>query len=666
MQNDKPTPQTARQAEPTGTGTFPRPEGSLLFLLALPVCLIVYSRFAVSAGNSLAGLCDAATFVVLVALALLIASSLKQAWLRWPAIYLMTTFFIVFFVGNAMYFRFFEDWVHYQILNEWRVGPSVAGGALRSLTVWDWLLGVGAPLLLAFSVGRRRYTIRLRPTAIAVVALLGATIAGHRTLCARSFSPDDHNVFNHFARGWIERYTVLYFEGSRIERIAAHLWDYYPSPETGYTTAADPEFPLVKVPTDPTDPEPLGAIDQKRPPNVVLVLMESVRAAESGAYGAEPSFTPELDRLAAEGLRFHNFYANGSQTVRGEMALLCSFYPNLSGGPIYTNWPSVRMSSLPAILKTRGYKTLWISSFPSRYANKEGFLSTHGIDEFHEGTPLHGTAPQLGWGPTDDAMFEYAAEILDRQQQPFFAEITTLLNHWPFDWPYPTSAETPKVSSDAEYTGYTRGIYYTDRALGKFVERMRSRPYFDNTIFIFTGDHGAWYFPPEKNLKTFQKTEAYFRSPMVFYAPALIEPLVSHAVGSQVDFAPTMLHLLGIRQRNAFVGRSLLEEGGPRRYALMAHTHRWNLRVGNRYVYDTGLEFFKEHFPIPPKGYQFDQSDHHVLLESDADLLEIDDPKQVRYGPESQRIEWIQWAEDLLLMNRYLLEWDRIYDRSGE
>ena len=108
--------------------------------------------------------------------------------------------------------------------------------------------------------------------------------------------------------------------------------------------------------------------------------MESVRAKESAAYGEKVSFTPAFDKLVKDGQLYRNFYANGTQTVRGELSLLCSFYPNFTGIPIYTKKPKLKMSSFPGILRVDGYSTMWISGIKSSYANKKGFLKNHGIE----------------------------------------------------------------------------------------------------------------------------------------------------------------------------------------------------------------------------------------------------------------------------------------------
>jgi phosphoglycerol transferase MdoB-like AlkP superfamily enzyme len=236
----------------------------------------------------------------------------------------------------------------------------------------------------------------------------------------------------------------------------------------------------------------------------------------------------------------------------------------------------------------------------------------------------------------------------------------TLSNHWPFDFPYTKTPYSMPNTSDEKYSNYCRGIYYTDWAMGEFMERMKNKPYFDNTLFIITSDHGIWYFPPEEKLTSVEKQEAYFRMPFLFYAPAVLEPIVSNIVTSQVDVAPTVLDLLGLSRKNSFVGQSMVDENpSQERFALMQHVMKWSYRRGNEYIYSSGSEAFIEHYPPPPKGAKFERSDVHLNFILEGDLLhrtnESYDFKKVSYD-ETEAIM------TLLKSNQELIYSDRIFD----
>ncbi|MCI5132086.1 MAG: LTA synthase family protein, partial [Candidatus Electrothrix sp. EH2] len=446
------------------------------------------------------------------------------------------------FIGNVFYYQVFHDWVHAELFGQWGVGLSIQGSVFENASWREISLALFVPLILfLFAVlwrdRAKKYTKR------AALLMLLLCLSAHSAAVSEHFEPSEHNFFVNLTR---ELVVKILFPAGKAMRGNIDPSLYPPADPSRYIVSTDRHYPLIKIPKEKSQGSSL--FPQGKQPNVVLILMESVRAKESGAYGAKQSFTPAFDRLAQQGLLYKNFYANGTQTVRAELSLLCSFYPNFTGTPIYMKRPKLRLSSLPGILKDDGYRTLWISGFKASYANKDGFLRKHGIEELYDGSDLDpDSTEKIGWGYSDRAIFSYAEAILDKQQEPFFAEIMTLSNHWPFDFPY---SETPKIlpeTADNKYSNYCRGIYYTDWAMGEFMKRMRKKSYFNNTLFIITADHGIWYFPPEEKLSTVEKQEAYFRMPLLFYAPAVLAPKVSDIVTSQIDVAPTVLDLLGIQ-----------------------------------------------------------------------------------------------------------------------
>lgn len=639
----------------------------MLMPLLVPAALVLYSTTAHYQRPTLPLLFDSLAFTAGLGLWLTLALHAPNLPLRLALILPVVGFLAIFFVGNKMCYRFFKDWAHHQMLLEWRVGGSILRDVFKELRAWEWIGGFGLTLAAALLCAMYGRPAPLHWAVPIGLGLLVVGAVGHAALRSRCFETDEHNPFMNFVRGWLNE-----FKGVNEKRATAIAPLVRPAPGYGYRDAAVPGFPLVNEPRSDLPPRPRLTGPSGRPPNIVLVILESVRALECGAYGAAPSFTPKIDALSRDGLLFKNFYANGSQTVRGEMALLCSYYDHYGGSPLYVRCPGLRLRSLPEILRDHGYQTHWISSYTAAFHNKENFLRGHGIDEIHDDRGLPPGLPTINWGPSDEDLFSYATTILDRQTsasdgggRPFFAEIMTLTNHWPFAGPYPTSDQTPVVCRDKLYTDFTRGVYYTDHAVGRFIDSVRDKPWFDDTIFVFTSDHGAWIYPDELGLNALQKQEAYFRMPMLFYAPAMVDPGVVQGVTSQVDFAPTLLDLLGLRERNAFVGRSAFDPIDPaERRALMLHWHSWNVRVGDRYLYTVGKSFQSHHNRAArPDDTHEKRGTTYAYFEEHDDLLRKRDASSVepRTGPEVDRLT--AWAEDLLYLTEFLRVHNRVYDR---
>ena len=264
----------------------------------------------------------------------------------------------------------------------------------------------------------------------------------------------------------------------------------------------------------------------------------------------------------------------------------------------------------------------------------------------------------------DVDMFEQALEKMDAFQQPFFAEIMTLSNHHPFDHDYDIDfpESLASVPGDEHYRSYLRGMYYTDHAVGGFIEAARNRPWFENTIFVVLGDHAVRAFPEGPGgdrLGTVVETEIYFRGRLLLFGPAWLEPARAEVVGSQIDVAPTLLDLLGIRTPNAFLGVSLLADlEASRRYALMNIGHVFNIRSGDQYCYSVGYSCFDGVFPHCEEGVR-PTSVGHTCFALDGDLLDAGASKGRRILEPPERARTLDRANRIMDLNRRLIDEDR-------
>jgi len=622
----------------------------LVSTLLIPVIFILYPAVSMRIWPNIIGWLDHLLFVAVF--------FLLQFWIFQRRKYLTllpVLIFSVFFTGNLVYFRFFHTWIHSDIMAQWSEVPAIWSGIVALLNPLDLILGIGVPVGL-WSVSLK-YPARLparAPLQIILVCVLLGTI--HLAFSSPQFRYSENNPFLYPFRQKARQWKLKLGTDFHMKRIHRHIDRFRAINPSLYERGGDPSFPFEKHPL-PTAPE--GPLQWDRPPNVVLILLESVRAFESGAYGATPSFTPQFDKLAREGFLFSNFYANASQTARAEFTILNSYLPNYIGGAVYSRFPELSIVSLPTILKNNGYQTSWISSFTPKFGNKEQYLSRHGIGSFHHSIP--GGFKKIGWGPSDQDLFRYAFDVLSGKKEPFFAEIMTLSNHHPFDWDYPTNDRVPRVKGNKLYRSYTKGIYYTDHALGQFIERARRTDWGKNTLFVITGDHGVWIYPDKEGLDNIQRQEIYFRVPLLFWAPKYLPSKKSVRVASQIDIAPSIIDLLNIRARNSFLGTSLFrpEPVDPR--VLMLHDERWNLRFKNEYLYDAESDNFMEHFPFITRLDAFAAQDpRHDGFTLEADLLTVKNSGIRVPLPEERRMELEDFAEESLTAYLRTLFNDRI------
>jgi arylsulfatase A-like enzyme len=623
--------------------------------LGIGVWLVVASRLLTGTGVSISGIFDDLALVLL--LSALQATLVRRARgvPRQLLAMLPITLAAAYFLANESHYAFFRTNLG---IAAFQIGTMAIDA--RS-SVWELLNFANVTALFTVPVVAQAALLRPGRTRMPAAAgpllfsgLLAAGLAG--LLRQPVFIFPDHDPAMSLAREAAERLREFAFGTPQLELEQAAVTLFNRDGFVGYEFAGSPERLLYQRPIPPV-PEP------PEPINVIVLLMESVRAFEMVGDSRRLPVTPFLNALEAQALVFPNFYYNGMRTIDAEFSLLCSALPLLNQAPIYTSHPRLDIRCLPEILTEHGYGTHWISGYRASYGNKAGFLMRHGVQRIHDDASLDPTRnryPDVGWGMGDRDMFEQALEKLDRFQEPFFAEIMTLSNHHPFDHDYGIEfpASFDHVPGNQHYRNYLKGIHYTDRAIGEFLENARDKSWFRRTLFVILGDHSVRAYPTRADGSPFgpvRETEIYFRGRLILYGPEILEPGEIDRLGSQIDVAPTLLEILGIRSDNSFLGVSLLAPvPNDRRFALTNIGHLWNMRVGNRYCYSVGYSCFENVFPRCPKGVEPTFSGH-TCFESGDDLLELTDESGVRNLQAVEREQVLERARKILEVNRTMV-----------
>ncbi|MFQ6007726.1 MAG: LTA synthase family protein, partial [Candidatus Zixiibacteriota bacterium] len=248
-------------------------------------------------------------------------------------------------------------------------------------------------------------------------------------------------------------------------------------------------------------------------PNIILVLMESWTAQNTGALGSCRGLTPNFDRLASEGILFTNFYANGIRTNYGLCAVLCSF-PSLPGRSVMKRYnASHPFRALPEILHDRGYYNAFVYGSDPAFDNIEGFFTEKKYDCFYGKAYFEPESTFSKWGIPDHVVFEKTVDVLDSLPRPFQMTILTISNHEPFDLP---DSSVQRYPDDSDSSKVFNAQIYADHALGQFIERMKTKPVFDSTIFVFTADHARF------GSGRYRGDPQDFHIPLLLYSPAIL------------------------------------------------------------------------------------------------------------------------------------------------
>ena len=288
-----------------------------------------------------------------------------------------------------------------------------------------------------------------------------------------------------------------------------------------------------------------------RRPNVVLFLVESFgRSTVDERVGGEP-VAPEFQRLKGEGVYFDNLFANSFRTDRGTVAVLSGFPAQTKMSVMKLPVKSQRLPSIARSLRREGYATSFYYGGDLNFTNTASYLYGTGFDRLTWQKDLHFDAPTSKWGYADDVVIDaFTDHVLAEaaSQRPFFAAMLTLSSHEPFDVPF-AKFDDPMLNAMA----------VTDASLGRFVERVRQTPVWNDLLVILIADHAYPYPYGIANSDALRH-----RIPMLWLGGAVRRPAVVETYGSQSDLAATLLAQLGIAHGDFLFSRDLFDPARPK------------------------------------------------------------------------------------------------------
>lgn len=288
-----------------------------------------------------------------------------------------------------------------------------------------------------------------------------------------------------------------------------------------------------------------------RRPNIVLFLVESFgRSTVDERVGGEP-VAPEFQRLKGEGVYFDNLFANSFRTDRGTVAVLSGFPAQTKMSVMKLPVKSQRLPSIARSLRREGYATSFYYGGDLNFTNTASYLYGTGFDRLTWQKDLHFDAPTSKWGYADDVVIDaFTDHVLAEaaSQRPFFAAMLTLSSHEPFDVPF-AKFDDPMLNAMA----------FTDACLGRFVERVRQTPVWDDLLVILIADHAYPYPYGIANSDALRH-----RIPMLWLGGAVRRPTVVETYGSQSDLAATLLAQLGIAHGDFLFSRDLFDPARPK------------------------------------------------------------------------------------------------------
>ena len=277
-------------------------------------------------------------------------------------------------------------------------------------------------------------------------------------------------------------------------------------------------------------------------PNIIIILLEGC-GGELTEIGGRTDITPNLNKLAKEGIYFTNCYGNTWRTDRGTVCALSGYpsFPTLSVMKI-----PAKSRSLPNIARTlqeeRGYHTSYIYGGDINFTNMRSYLISGGFEHLTWMKDYSAEEQKTAqWGVRDEITFKTLYQMATTTEPPFLIGFSTLSSHSPWD--------VPIHHFDDEVIN---SFYYLDQCIGDFIQKLRKSAAWKNTLVVMLPDHGI----PHNGLD--ETTSLLNHIPMIWVGGAVKAPRKIELVCNQTDLPATLLGQLGVPHDDFSFSRDVL------------------------------------------------------------------------------------------------------------
>ena len=352
------------------------------------------------------------------------------------------------------------------------------------------------------------------------------------------------------------------------------------------------------------------------PPNVVLIVLESVPAGALHCYGyGRADITPNIDALANDGVRFAHCQSAASFSSYGMVSITTSLYLLRAERYDYFEDTSFPHLSLPHALKLAGYELNLFSSGNETFDNIDRFNPPELFDTYFSHDPHDYTKPDSMRMDDRYAGEEFEQWIVGRDdKRPFYCGFYLQSTHFNYEVPSPWSDHyqpvMPNYSNGSAIiripddvlpklrNQFDNAMRYADHWVGRIRAALEAAGEWDNTLVVITGDHGEGFMEHGLARHGVHTWEEMIHVPLIVYAGPEARgsrfdvPRVVSDTVSTIDIAPTVAGCIGLRSHPSWQGRDVLADDYSSKdrpvFSILQLT-RWQETItfnGYKYIYD--------------------------------------------------------------------------------
>lgn len=321
-------------------------------------------------------------------------------------------------------------------------------------------------------------------------------------------------------------------------------------------------------------------------PNIIFIGVESLSGKFLNALGSQLNITPTLDSLAQNGLFFNNLFATGTRTVRGMEAITLSIPPT-PGRSIVKRPNNLDLFTIGEVFKNKGYERNFFYGGDGYFDNMNSFFGGNGFNIIDRGRGFlldsniktkrtniddNEVTFENAWGVCDEDIYNKVLREADKTYadgMPFFDFIMTTSNHRPYTYP------EGKIDIPSG-TGRHGAVKYTDFAIGEFLKQAKTKPWFENTVFVIMSDHsassaGRWSLDVEN-----------YHIPAIIFNTKNMTPQKVDKLCSQIDVFPTLFSTLNWDYDSNFFGQDILQMNKEDERAYIGNYRKLGLLKDNK------------------------------------------------------------------------------------
>ena len=464
---------------------------------------------------------------------------------------------------NIIFYREFTDFITVKsVLGFSKVSQGLSGSSFSLMKPHDVLYWLDIATFIGILVWLTIKKIPIKsqpvskPMAIAVTCLSGLIFSGNLAL---SEANRPQLLQRTFDRSYIVKYLGI------------DAYTIYDGIKTGMTSSVrahassngiDEVLDYTKKHYAEPNPETFGIAKGK---NVIVLHLESFQQFLINMKVDGQEVTPFLNSIFQNQatISFDNFFHEVGQgkTSDAENMLETGTF-GLPQGSLFTELGSDNVfQAAPAILgQKQGYTSAVFHGNVASFWNRDHVYKNLGYDNFFDRSYFDESDETLGYGILDKDLFSESAQYLEHLQQPFYTKFLSVTNHTPyytddknFDFP---SLNTGNSTVD----NYVRTAHYLDQSLEQFFTYLKKSAIYQNSIFVIYGDHFGISNTDNKDLASalgkdpdtwneFDNAQMQ-RVPLMIHIPGYTKGSVNHEYGGEIDVLPTLLHLLGIDDKD--------------------------------------------------------------------------------------------------------------------